>query len=87
LPYFTHSNVRLCALVRAQEGQLEGRFSISPPKRLFSTAPYTPIAPVPSFDVSPDNKRFLLLRESGRNHVSMSGFATDASSGHPDDGI
>jgi hypothetical protein len=24
---------------------------------------------------------------SGRNHVSMSGFATDASSGHPDDGI
>jgi hypothetical protein len=39
-------------------------FSISPPKRLFSTAPYTPIAPVPSFDVSPDNKRFLLLRET-----------------------
>jgi hypothetical protein len=39
-------------------------FSISPPKRLFSTAPYTPIAPVPSFDVSPDDKRFLLLRET-----------------------
>ncbi len=39
-------------------------FSISPPERLFSTAPYTPIPPVPSFDVSPDGKRFLLLRET-----------------------
>jgi serine/threonine-protein kinase len=39
-------------------------FSISPPQRLFSTAPYTPIPPVPSFDVSPDGKRFLMLRET-----------------------
>jgi serine/threonine-protein kinase len=39
-------------------------FTISPPKRLFSTAPYSPIGPVPSFDVSPDDKRFLLLRET-----------------------
>jgi tRNA A-37 threonylcarbamoyl transferase component Bud32 len=39
-------------------------FSISPPKRLFPTGPYTPIAPVPSFDVSPDDKRFLMLRET-----------------------
>ncbi|MGI8703221.1 MAG: TolB family protein, partial [Candidatus Limnocylindrales bacterium] len=39
-------------------------FSISPPKRLFSTAPYSPVPPVPSFDVSPDGKRFLLLRET-----------------------
>ena len=39
-------------------------FSISPPERLFSTAPYTPIPPVPSFDVSPDGKRFLFLRET-----------------------
>jgi len=39
-------------------------FSISPPKRLFSTAPYTTNAPVPAFDVSPDDKRFLLLRET-----------------------
>ena len=39
-------------------------FSISQPERLFSTAPYTPIPPVPSFDVSPDGKRFLLLRET-----------------------
>jgi serine/threonine-protein kinase len=39
-------------------------FSFSPPRRLFSTAPYTPIIPVPSFDVSPDGKRFLLLRET-----------------------
>ncbi len=41
-----------------------GTFSISPPERLFSTAPYTPIPPVPSFDVSPDGKRFLFLRET-----------------------
>jgi eukaryotic-like serine/threonine-protein kinase len=39
-------------------------FSISPPKRLFSAAPYTPITPVPSFNVSPDDKRFLMLRET-----------------------
>ena len=39
-------------------------FSFSPPRRLFSTAPYTPIIPVPSFDVTPDGKRFLLLRET-----------------------
>ena len=39
-------------------------FSFSPPRRLFSTAPYTPINPVPSFDVTPDGKRFLLLRET-----------------------
>ena len=40
------------------------RFSISSPKRLFSTAPYSPNPPVPSFDVSPDGKRFLMLRET-----------------------
>jgi Tol biopolymer transport system component len=39
-------------------------FSISPPKRLFSTAPYSPVPPVPSFDVSPDGQRFLMLRET-----------------------
>jgi serine/threonine-protein kinase len=39
-------------------------FTISPPRRLFSVAPYTPIPPVPSFDVHPDGKRFLLLRET-----------------------
>jgi serine/threonine-protein kinase len=39
-------------------------FTISPPKRLFSGAPYTVVAPVPSFDVSPDGTRFLMLRET-----------------------
>ena len=39
-------------------------FCISPPQRLFSAGAYTPIPPVPSFDVSPDSKRFLLLRET-----------------------
>jgi eukaryotic-like serine/threonine-protein kinase len=39
-------------------------FTISTPRRLFSTAPYSPVPPVPSFDVSPDDKRFLMLRET-----------------------
>jgi hypothetical protein len=39
-------------------------FAISPPKVLFSAAPYTPIPPVPSFDLSPDDKQFLMLRET-----------------------
>ena len=42
-------------------------FSFDPPKRLFSTAQYIGIGPVPSFDVSPDDKRFLLLRETASN--------------------
>jgi serine/threonine-protein kinase len=42
-------------------------FSFDPPKRLFSTAQYIGINPVPSFDVSPDDKRFLLLRETAPN--------------------
>jgi serine/threonine-protein kinase len=39
-------------------------FSISPPQRLFSAGAYTAIGPVPGFDLSPDGKRFLLLRET-----------------------
>jgi serine/threonine-protein kinase len=39
-------------------------FTVSPPKRLFSTAPYTTIPPVPAFDVHPDGTRFLMLRET-----------------------
>jgi hypothetical protein len=39
-------------------------FTISPPKRLFSAAPYSPVPPVPAFDISPDDKRFLMLRET-----------------------
>jgi eukaryotic-like serine/threonine-protein kinase len=42
-------------------------FSFDPPKRLFSSAPYIGIGPVASFDVSPDDKRFLLLRETASN--------------------
>ena len=38
-------------------------FSITPPKALFSTAPYSPVGPVPAFDVHPDG-RFLMLRET-----------------------
>jgi tRNA A-37 threonylcarbamoyl transferase component Bud32/dipeptidyl aminopeptidase/acylaminoacyl peptidase len=39
-------------------------FSFSPPRTLFSTSPYTAIGPVPSFDVSPDGRSFVFLRET-----------------------
>jgi serine/threonine-protein kinase len=39
-------------------------FTISPPKRLFSTSAYSPVPPVPAFDVSADGQRFLMLRET-----------------------
>jgi eukaryotic-like serine/threonine-protein kinase len=42
-------------------------FTMSPPRRLFSTSPYSPVSPVPAFDVSPDDKRFLFLRETAPN--------------------
>jgi serine/threonine-protein kinase len=38
-------------------------FSISQPKALFSTGPYSPVGPVTAFDVHPDG-RFLMLRET-----------------------
>jgi WD40 repeat protein len=40
-----------------------GAFSISPPKALFSTAPYSPVGSVAAFDVHPDG-RFMMLRET-----------------------
>ena len=39
-------------------------FSFGQPKALFSTVPFVPIGPVASFEVSPDDRRFLFLRES-----------------------
>jgi hypothetical protein len=38
-------------------------FSTSQPKVLFSTAPYSQVGPLQSFDVHPDG-RFLMLRET-----------------------
>ncbi len=42
-------------------------FSFDQPKPLFSTSQYVSINPVPSFDVSPDDQRFLFLRETAPN--------------------
>jgi serine/threonine-protein kinase len=42
-------------------------FTFEQPKPLFSTSNYVFINPVPSFDVSPDDKRFLFLRETAPN--------------------
>jgi serine/threonine-protein kinase len=39
-------------------------FAVEQPKPLFSTTPYIALAPIASFDVSPDDRRFLLLRET-----------------------
>ena len=39
-------------------------FTITPPRPLFSTSPYSTVAPLASFDVHPDRKRFLMLRET-----------------------
>ena len=39
-------------------------FTITEPKRLFPTGPYSPVPPVPSFDVHPDGQRFMMLRET-----------------------
>lgn len=39
-------------------------FSVGLPKVLFSTAPYAPLAPEQSYDVSPDDRRFLMIRET-----------------------
>ena len=39
-------------------------FTITEPKRLFPTGPYSPVPPVASFDVHPDGQRFLMLRET-----------------------
>ena len=42
-------------------------FAFDQPKRLFSTQAYVALNPVQSFDVSPDDKRFLFLRETAPN--------------------
>ena len=46
-------------------------FSISPPQRLFSTAPYTPIPPVPSFDVSPDGRQIVFDRSRNNSDLVL----------------
>ena len=42
-------------------------FSFDQPKPLFSTVAYVPGGAVPPYDVSPDDKRFLFLRETTPN--------------------
>jgi hypothetical protein len=45
-------------------------FGFEQPRALFSTASYVPSGPVPTFDVSPDDKRFVMLRETSANERS-----------------
>jgi hypothetical protein len=42
-------------------------FSFEQPRAMFSTTAYVLTGSVASFDVSPDDKRFLLLRETAAN--------------------
>jgi hypothetical protein len=38
-------------------------FSVGEQRALFSVAPYFSLGPLQSYDVSPDDRRFLMLRE------------------------
>jgi eukaryotic-like serine/threonine-protein kinase len=42
-------------------------FAFDLPKRVFSTSAFVGINPIQSFDVSPDDQRFLFLRETAQN--------------------
>jgi serine/threonine-protein kinase len=45
-------------------------FAFDQPRALFSTVPYVPGGSVPAYDVGPDDKRFLFLRETAPNQRS-----------------
>ena len=45
-------------------------FGFEQPRALFSTAPYVPGGPMQSYDVSPDDRRFVMLRETSANERS-----------------
>ena len=45
-------------------------FGFDQPRALFSTASYVPSGPVQTYDVSPDDKRFVMLRETSANDRS-----------------
>ena len=57
--YISGQNEMMRVAIAAGSG-----FRMSPPEPLFSTLAYTPITPVPAFDVSPDGSSFLMLRET-----------------------
>ena len=56
--YISATNEMMSAEVERGEA-----FSITPPKALFPTGPYSVVPPVQAFDVHPDG-RFMLLRET-----------------------
>jgi serine/threonine-protein kinase len=60
--YRSAANVLMSVAVRPGD-----TFSFDQPRRLFSTQPYVAIGPIQSYDVSPDDKRFLFLRETAPN--------------------
>jgi eukaryotic-like serine/threonine-protein kinase len=45
-------------------------FGFEQPRPLFTTTPYVPGGPVQSYDLSPDDKRFVMLRETSANERS-----------------
>jgi eukaryotic-like serine/threonine-protein kinase len=45
-------------------------FGFEQPRALFSITPYVPAGAVPSYDVSPDDRRFVMLRETSANEKS-----------------
>ena len=45
-------------------------FGFEQPRALFATAAYVPGGAMQSYDVSPDDKRFVMLRETSANERS-----------------
>jgi serine/threonine-protein kinase len=75
-PLWSHSGRELF-YVSANTGKLMSvavkpgaTFAFDQPRPLFSTVPYVPGTSVPAYDVSPDDKRFLFLRETSPNERS-----------------
>jgi serine/threonine-protein kinase len=65
LLYMTNQGDKILSIaVHPGAGQ---SFAFDPPKAVVGTSQYVQVNPVPSFDVSPDDKRFLLLRETAPN--------------------
>jgi hypothetical protein len=68
-PVWSHSGRELFYLsgrneLVAVEVHPGSSFSFGQPKVLFAATPYVSIGPVQSYDVSPDDRRFLMLRET-----------------------
>jgi len=54
----------------APRGATGATFGFEQPHPLFTTTPYVPGGAMQSFDLSPDDRRFVMLRETSANERS-----------------